>query len=35
MPFENVWDKDSRGEVCGYFKPYAWGLQGEHNGVKL
>ncbi len=25
---------DSRGEVCGYFKPYAWGLQGEHNGVK-
>ena len=29
MPFENVWDKDSRGEVCGYFKPYAWGLQGQ------
>lgn len=34
MPFENVWDKDSRHEVCGYFKPYAWGLQGEINGVK-
>lgn len=34
MPFENVWDKDSRSEICGYFKPYAWGLQGEHNGVK-
>lgn len=32
MPFENVWDKDARGEVCGYFKPYAWGLQGELNG---
>lgn len=28
MPFENVWDKDSRNEVCGYFKPYCWGLQG-------
>ena len=29
MPFENVWDKDSRNETCGYFKPYAWGLQGQ------
>ena len=29
MPFENVWDKDSRNECCGYFKPYAWGLQGQ------
>ena len=29
MPFENVWDKDSRDEVCGYFKPYCWGLQGQ------
>lgn len=29
MPFENVWDKDSRNEVCGYFKSYAWGLQGQ------
>ena len=29
MPFENVWDKDSRNDVCGYFKPYAWGLQGQ------
>lgn len=34
MAFENVWDKDSRNEVCGYFKPYCWGLQGEINGVK-
>lgn len=34
MPFENVWDKDSRNEICGYFKPYAWGLQGEIDGVK-
>lgn len=32
MPFENVWDKDSRNEVCGYFKPYAWGLQGQYEG---
>lgn len=31
MPFENVWDKDSRNEICGYFKPYPWGLQGELN----
>lgn len=29
MPFENVWDKDCRNEVCGYFKPYCWGLQGQ------
>lgn len=32
MPFENVWDKDSRNEICGYFKSYAWGLQGEIDG---
>lgn len=29
MAFENVWDKDSRNEVCGYFKSYCWGLQGQ------
>jgi hypothetical protein len=29
MPFENVWDRDSRHEVCGLFKPYCWGLQGQ------
>ena len=29
MSFENVWDNDKRDEVCGYFKPYAWGLQGQ------
>ena len=29
MPFENVWDKDMRNEVCGYFKAYCWGLQGK------
>lgn len=29
MPFENVWDKNSRNEICGYFKAYAWGLQGQ------
>lgn len=34
MPFENVWDKDCRNEVCGFFKPYCWGLQGEINGAK-
>ena len=33
MPFENVWDRDARGEVCGFFKPYCWGLQGFVNGV--
>ena len=32
MPFENVWDRDSRSDVCGYFKSYAWGLEGEING---
>lgn len=34
MPFENIWDRDSRNEVCGFFKPYCWGLQGEIAGVK-
>lgn len=34
MPFENVWDKDCRNEVCGYFKPYCWGLQGQ-DGDRL
>ena len=33
MPFENVWDKDARNEICGFFKPYCWALQGEINGV--
>ena len=33
MPFENVWDKDSRNETCGYFKPYCWGLQGQIGGI--
>lgn len=33
MPFENVWDKDARHEVCGFFKPYCWGLQGEIKGI--
>lgn len=34
MPFENVWDPDSRHTVCGYFKPYCWGLQGSIDGKK-
>lgn len=34
MPFENVWDKDCRHEVCGFFKSYAWGIEGEIDGVK-
>lgn len=34
MPFENVWDDDSRNEVCGYFKPYCWGLQGQIDGLQ-
>ena len=34
MPFENVWDKDARSEICGFFKPYCWGLEGEVDGVK-
>lgn len=28
MPFENVWDKDARGEICGFFKSFAWGIEG-------
>ena len=34
MGFENVWDEDSRNEICGFFKPYCWGLEGEIAGVK-
>lgn len=34
MHFENVWDNDARNEVCGFFKSYAWGLEGEIDGVK-
>lgn len=34
MAFENVWDNDARNEVCGFFKSYAWGLEGEIDGVK-
>ena len=34
LPMENVWDKDARNEVCGFFKPYCWALQGEINGIK-
>lgn len=34
MPFENVFDNDARNEVCGFFKSYAWGLEGEIDGVK-
>lgn len=34
MAFENVWDNDARNEVCGFFKSYAWGLEGEIGGVK-
>ena len=33
MPFENVWDKDARNEVCGFFKSFAWGLEGQIDGV--
>lgn len=33
MPFENVWDRDARSEVCGFFKPYCWGLEGLYQGV--
>lgn len=37
MPFENVWDKDSREKVCGFFKPYWWGLEGidEHGNYAM
>lgn len=34
MAFENVFDNDARNEVCGFFKSYAWGLEGEIYGVK-
>lgn len=31
MPFENVWDKNARHLICGFYKPYWWGLEGEVN----
>lgn len=34
LAMENVWDKDSRNETCGFFKSYAWGLQGEIKGIR-
>lgn len=34
IAFENVFDNDARNEVCGFFKSYAWGLEGEIDGVK-
>lgn len=34
MAFENVFDNDARNEVCGFFKSYAWGLEGEIDGLK-
>lgn len=34
MAFENVFDNDARNEVCGFFKSYAWGLEGEIDGAK-
>lgn len=34
MAFENVFDNDASNEVCGFFKSYAWGLEGEIDGVK-
>lgn len=33
MPFENVWDFNKRHEVCGFYLPYWWGLEGvDENG---
>ena len=29
-----AFDNDARNEVCGFFKSYAWGLEGEIDGVK-
>jgi len=28
MPFENVWDENTRDEITGVFLPYWWGLEG-------
>lgn len=33
MPFENVWDKDARNEICGFFKSFAWGIEGVIDGM--
>jgi hypothetical protein len=33
MCFENVWDENSRHTMCGFYKPYWWGLQGVLDGT--
>lgn len=34
MPFENVWDEAARHTVCGFYKPYWWGLEGfNRDGI--
>lgn len=35
MPFENVWDANKRHTVCGYYKPFWWGLEGTWNGQSV
>jgi hypothetical protein len=32
MPFENVWDINKRDEICGFYKPFWWGLEGIIDG---
>ena len=32
MPFENIWDMNSRHRQVGYFIPYWYGLQGFYEG---
>lgn len=33
MPFENVWDKDKRDSICGYFKSRLECFEGFYEGV--
>lgn len=35
MPFENVWDFNKRHEVCGFYIPYWWGLEGIGKDGRL
>ena len=31
MPFYNTWDKDSENNVCGFFHPVTWNMEGFYD----
>lgn len=31
LPFENIWDEESKGTKCGFFHPVNWNMQGYYD----